>query len=202
MKQIEEILGNSRTDSELATALDSHREQGSLETVRIAAAERKRSRLRVETDAGTDLGVVPDRPLRAGDVLVLDEERAVVVAFERRKAAVIDLPEPTAGAVAAAVELGHRVGNQHWDLAVDEGAVYIPVEADRHIIENVLADSLPAGTTIRYEEVGADRWIDEEEPAAEHSHGSEHGHSHDSESEHSHDHGAGGHSHRTGGEQS
>lgn len=191
MKQIEEILGNSRTDSELATALDSHREQGSLETVRIAAAERKKSRLRVETDAGTDLGLVPDRPLRAGDVLLLDEERAVVVAFERREAAVIELPEPTAGAVAAAVELGHRVGNQHWDLAVHEGAVYIPVEADRHIIENVLADSLPAGATIRYEEVGADRWIDEESPAADH----EHSHVHDSGSDH-------GHSHRTGGEQS
>ncbi|MFT4945916.1 MAG: urease accessory protein [Natronomonas sp.] len=197
MERIDGVVGNRHSDPDLGERIDSHERAGTLEVVRIEAGDRKRSRLRAETDEGTDLGIVLDRPLTAGDVLTLDDERAIVVEFERRDAAVVDLPEPTTAGVKVAVELGHRIGNQHWGLAVEDGSLYVPVEADRHILEGVLAEQLPEGATVEYEEVDPAVWLDGETPDAdhEHSHGAGgHEHSHDNGHGTSHDH-AGSDSH-------
>lgn len=178
MERIDGVLGN-RTDPDLAARIDEHERTGTLELVRIEADNRKRSRLRVETDAGTDLGIVLEDTLEAGDVLALDGERAIVVEFERREAAVVNLPEPTEPGIEVAARLGHRVGNQHWDFAVRGGRAYVRTEADRHIVRDVLADSLPAGGEVVYEEVDPAIWIDDGD---EHSHDDGHhegGHSHD-----------------------
>jgi urease accessory protein len=194
MERIDGVVGNRYADSDLGERIDEHERTGRLEVVRIEAGNRKRSRLRVETDCGTDLGIVLDDPLRAGDVLAVSDERAIVVEFERRDAAVIDLPPATHLGVERAVELGHRVGNQHWDLAVVDGSIYIPLAADRPIIEDVLADHLPAEATVEYEEVDPALWIDDQTAAgtaAEHTHGAgEHEHSH-GEGDHGHSHGGG-----------
>lgn len=194
MERIDGVVGNRHTGSELGERVDEHDRAGTIEIVRIEAGNRKRSRLRVETDRGTDLGVVLDDPLRAGDVLAISDERAIVVEFERRDAAVIDLPGVTAEGVKVAVELGHRIGNQHWDLAVEDGSIYVPVEADRHIIEDVLEESLPEGATVEYQEVDPAIWIDGSTDAerVDHDHadaGHEHAHDrsgHDHADAHTH----------------
>jgi len=111
---------------------------------------------------------------------------AVVVELEAREAFVIELPEPTESALLTAVELGHRIGNQHWDIAVDDATVYIPVEADKAIIEDVLGPYLPADAETRYEVVDADRFVDSDQ-TVDHSHDSDHNHSHDADHDHSHD---------------
>ncbi|ERH00549.1 MAG: urease accessory protein UreE, partial [Halonotius sp. J07HN6] len=127
MKRVDGVVGNVDDDPELAEAVDAHEADGTLETVVLDDTERKRSRLRVTTDAGTDLGVLVDQPeLTAGDVLVLDDGRAVVVAFEEREAFVIEFPAAET-AVETGIELGHRIGNQHWDIAVDGATIYVPV---------------------------------------------------------------------------
>lgn len=202
MKRVDGVVGNVDNDPDLAAEIDAHEQAGTLETVVLDDTERKRSRLRVTTDAGTDLGVLVDQPeLVAGDVLLIDNDRAVVVAFEERTAFVIEFPAAEA-AVSTGVELGHRIGNQHWDLAVDGATIYIPVEADRTIIEDVLGPYIPAEATTRYETVDAERFIDGgDDDAAAGDHGvdhdhvgdqshddHEHEHSHDHEHEHDHDH--------------
>lgn len=210
MKRVDGVVGNRNADPELAETLAAHEADGTLERVVLDNTERRKSRLRVETDAGTDLGILVDQPeLSAGDVLVVEAEFAVVVEFEAREAFVIDLPEPTESALLTAVELGHRVGNQHWDIAVDDGTVYIPVEADKAIIEDVLGPYLPADAETRYEVVDADRFVDGDQTVDhghgsdhdhghgsdhDHSHGSDHEHTHSHESDHSHSH-DGGHKH-------
>lgn len=187
MEQIDGVVGNRHADPALGERVAEHGRAGTLERVRIEVDNRKRSRLRVETDSGTDLGIVLDEPLAAGDVLAIDADRAIIVEFERREAAVVDLPEPTETGVEIAATLGHRVGNQHWDLAVEGGRAYIQTEADRHIIEDVLADSLPQGSTIEYEAVDPALWLDEGETGSSHDGG---GHHHGSDGHHhgSHDH--------------
>lgn len=161
MRRIDGIHGNINADPDLAERIERHEGAGTLERVVLDSAERKRSRLRVETDAGTDLGILVDRPeLRAGDVLFFDDNLAIVVALEPREAFVIELPDPTTETLAAVAELGHRIGNQHWDLAVADGEVYVPVEADRHIIENVIGDYLPPRAATRYETVDAELFAD------------------------------------------
>ena len=208
MKRVDGVVGTAG-DPDIAAEIASHEADGTLERVVLNSADRRKSRLRVETDAGTDLGILVDKPeLAAGDVLVLDDDQAVVVAFESREAFVIKLPD--SARPADTVELGHRIGNQHWDVAIEGKTVYVPVEADRAIIEDVLGPYLPQETETWYETVDADRFIDEE--TADHGHASDHGHSHgpdhshdhgsehDSEHDHSHDHGSdhshdGGHGH-------
>ena len=204
MKRVDGVVGNVENDPELAAEIDAHEQAGTLETVVLDDTERKRSRLRVTTDAGTDLGVLVDQPeLVAGDVLLCNDDRAVVVAFEEREAFVIEFPA-TEAAVSTGVELGHRIGNQHWDIAIEDDTIYIPVEADRAIIEDVLGPYIPAEATMRYETVDAERFIEGSDDTAagghgvdhDHAHGDDapdrdddHSHTHDHEHEHSHDHG-------------
>ena len=193
MKRVDGVVGNVDSDPELAAEIDAHEQAGTLETVVLDDTERKRSRLRVTTDAGTDLGVLVDQPeLVAGDVLLIDTDRAVVVAFEERTAFVIEFPAVEA-AVSTGVELGHRIGNQHWDLAVDGATIYIPVEADRTIIEDVLGPYIPAEATTRYETVDAERFIDGgDDDATVGDHGVDHDHAHGDDA---HNHGEESHAH-------
>lgn len=198
MLKIEHIVGNTGRNGALAAAAEQHREAGTYERVSLDAGERKRSRLRTSTDAGTDLGVLVDKPeLEDGDVLYRDDDRMIVVEFDVREALAIDLPADIR--LGTALELGHRVGNQHWDIAVEDGTVYVPVEADRHIVEDVLAAALPDETSLRYVTVDPQLFLDGDAVGADHEHQheaghGEHGHSHDhSERGHSHDHDDGGH---------
>lgn len=185
MRRVDAVVGNVDADPDLADAVAAHERAGTLERVVLDDTDRRRSRFRTRTEAGTELGVVVDRPeLAAGDVLLLADDLAVVVAFEPREAFVVQFPAPTA-AVSTAVELGHRIGNQHWDVAVDGDTVYVPVEADRAIVEDVLGPYLPREATTRYETVAAERFIDGTDGRDGHEHGHkgdhEHGHEHDSE---------------------
>jgi len=191
MKRVDGVVGNVDDDPDLAAAVADHEHAGTLETVVLDDTERKRSRLRVTTDAGTELGVLVDTPeLTAGDVLVREDDRAVVVSFEDREAFVIEFPSETA--TATAVELGHRIGNQHWGLAVDDGTLYVPVDADRAIIEEVLGPYIPDSATTRYETVDAERFVDGESETD----GDDSGHSHDhADSDHSHEHDHTNHDH-------
>ena len=206
MRRVDGVVGNRHDDPTLAERIDVHERAGTLERVVIESEERKKSRLRVETDAGTDLGiVVGDDELRSGDVLFVEDDRAAVVAFETRAAFVVELPGPSDATTAAAVEFGHRVGNQHWDIAIEDGAVYIPVEAEKRILEDVLGPYLPEGATTRYEEVDAELFVDDDdgdEPDHPHADESGHSHSHSDGYEHTHsqDHGDGHeHNHSDGG---
>ena len=187
MRRVDGVVGNADSDPDLADTIAAHRRGGTLETVVLDDIQRKRSRFRTTTDAGTDLGVLVDRPeLRPDDVLVLDDDLAVVVAFERREAFVVELPSGTE--TGTAIELGHRVGNQHWDVAIDDGTLCVPREADRSIIEETLGPYLPEGATIRYETVDAELFVDS---------GPGSGHTH-ADGGAGHDHGGGDHTHRNG----
>ena len=73
MRRIDGVVGNRQDDPDLDERIDAHERAETLERVVIESEERKKSRLRVETDAGTDLGiVVGDDELRSGDVLFED----------------------------------------------------------------------------------------------------------------------------------
>jgi len=193
MKRVDGVVGNVHSDPDLNTEIETHKERGTLERVVLDTSDRRKSRLRVETDAGTDLGILVDQPeLSAGDVLFVDDDHAAVIEFEAIEAFVIDLPAATGSTLMAAVELGHRIGNQHWDVAVEDGTIYVPVEADKSIIESVLGEYLPVGAETRYEIVEAERFVDGE--TMDHGH-ADHDHSHDHDADHSHDHADHGHTH-------
>ncbi len=196
MERVDGVVGNVHADDELETLRETHEERGTLECVVLDAENRRRSRFRATTDAGTDVGVIVDKPaVSTGDVLLVDDDRMIVVAFEPRDALAISLPDATSEALEAAVELGHRVGNQHWDLAVEDGTVYVPLAADRHIVERVVADVVP-GSEVRETTVEADLFVTELEEEAEA--GGDQRSVPNLEHEHEHSHGADGYTHGHG----
>jgi urease accessory protein len=182
-----------------------------VETVVLSDAERKRSRVRTTTDAGTDIGLVlGDATLQPGDVVYADEERVVAVAFEDREALVVDLSGVSGGAeaLAALVELGHAVGNRHRDLATRGSEVLFPIGGTGDRVEDEVDPRLPEGTTIRRELVDPTLFDEDEDAHGGHGrddggHGGEdHGHQHPGHGDdHDHPHAGDGHSHPHGGEE-
>lgn len=179
-----EILG---TIEELAEERERHEEQGTFEAVSVSERERNRSRFKTELEDGTELGVVlGERELSPGDVLVASDERMVVVEFERREVLVVSVPEL---GWREALELGHQMGNQHWELAIRGDELLVPIAGERRLMERTLREDLPEGSTIGVESVDPELFDDaDHDPDHDHSHGADgHGHSHDHDHGHEHD---------------
>lgn len=147
VRVVEGVRGNVETDPELAAARERHREQGTLERLRVDDTQRRRSRFRASTDAGRELGVVVPgtEPLGPGDVLLADDVM-VVVELAEVPALAVTFPEGTDPTLAAAV--GHAAGNRHWDLAVEDGSLYVPAGANPDSRIRLLDELLPAKATV------------------------------------------------------
>ena len=156
--------------------------------VRLSDTDRRRSRVRTETTDGRDLGVVVGRDLDDGDVLVTDDGTTVIVELVRIDALVLDFETADLSALTA-LEVGHALGNRHWDLAVRGHEALFPVEDSRERMLTHVADHLPADVTSRFEAVPPTTF-DDGGPSHEHDHGHghEHGHGHGHGHEHGHSH--------------
>lgn len=132
----------------------------------LSDVERRRSRVRTETRAGRDLGVVVARDLGDGDVLETEDGALVVVEL----AAVDAMAVPVADCEPeAALELGHALGNRHLDLAVRDGEALIPTDGSRTTVETVVETVLP-DADYRYRDVAPTTFDDEPDHAHDHSH--------------------------------
>lgn len=122
--------------------------------VTVDETERRRSRFRTTAADGTDLGVVVARDLCDGDVLDADGT-LVVVELADVEAMVLDFDGVAgdAATVTTALELGHAVGNRHWDLAVEGTSAYIPVTDARERMEREIRPRLPDDVGIDHEAV-------------------------------------------------
>jgi urease accessory protein len=189
----ESVLGNVADDAELRAAVEA-RPADEVERVVLDERERRRSRIRTTTDAGTEVGVVveDERGLEPGDVVVNDDERVVLVEFADREALVVAFEGGDAAAMARAAELGHAIGNRHRDLTVRDGEVLIALDADGDRTAETVEAMVPQGTETRRERV--DPTLFDGAGSADH----DHGHDSDDGDGHTHDHGSDGHTHGPG----
>jgi urease accessory protein len=184
-------------NTEAAEALDEQLANQPTETVTIDDEQRRRSRFRAETAAGTEVGVVLGRILRDGDVLAVDGDAdapCLRVALEPIEAMVVDLSAADDN-LTAAVALGHAAGNRHWDMALrGEQALFPATEADERMRATV-EPHLPDGATIAWDTVSP-ALFDDGGPGTglAGGHGQDHGHSHRHAGDHDHGH---DHSHDT-----
>jgi urease accessory protein len=204
MLVVESVLGNVETDPELADRYEA-RPETEIERVVLDERERRRSRVRTATDAGTEVGIVVDgdHDLAPGDVLVDDAERLVVVTFEDREALVVSFEGDRASTetLVRMAELGYRVGNRHWDLAVRDDEVLVALGTDSSHKVREITDALPSGARTWRETVDPTLFDD----AGGHGAGGDgddhtHGHGDHVHSQAGHTHGEGGqdHDHATG----
>lgn len=111
---VEEIRGKLSDD-----------ERRRVERVALGWEDRLRSRQRVRSDSGTELGVAlpTGRSLGEGDILFEDEERVIVVSTV--------CEDVLALYAESALELGrlcYQVGNRHAPICVREGRVLTPYD--------------------------------------------------------------------------
>jgi len=184
---IDRVLGNRHENPDLAEECERVARAGGLEMVRLSSQDVQRGRLRILTDAGTDLGLNLGREagVRDGDVLYRssDGRRIVVVAVQAAEAVVIrpepsrpeEAPGDSPGSEGLAlfelgVRLGHLLGNQHWPILLEQGAVLVPVATDRKAVETVLRTYGLEGLQWKFAEVPPGTRLPTIAPPISHSH--------------------------------
>ncbi len=175
--------GNTLADETLAGGLATE----STETVTVDDDQRRRSRFRAETDAGTDVGVVLGRILRDGDVLSVSDDAdapRLQVALEPIEALVVDLSDAAAD-MTTAVALGHAAGNRHWDMAIRGGEAVFPATESAERMRETVEPHLPDGATLSWDTVSP-ALFDEGGPGTGLDGGHGHDHSHDHHDDHGH----------------
>lgn len=143
MLRVSQCLGNIHADPVLADRVGRWEKAGILDEVTIDEREAHKSRLRLYTSKGRELGLhlVRGTKLADGDVFALEsEEGGVLLRLSLQEVMVLTpLPCPNdSERLRRAVRLGHVLGNQHWPVAVVGQQVQVPVSLDRAVMETVL----------------------------------------------------------------
>ena len=143
MLKLTGVLGNIHSDAGLREQCERLSALGKQEVLLLETLDTQKSRLRVVTDKGTEVGIIMERgvALRDGDLLYLSEpDCAIVVQVKPEDVMAITLdPTPTRGElIANAVRLGHILGNQHWPIHVVGETVYVPVSIAQNVMETVM----------------------------------------------------------------
>jgi urease accessory protein len=131
MIRVETIVG-SRSDPEIAHRLHHLGHHGAVDTVQVEPPDLDRHRLRLRSAAGVEVAIALPRgqKLFDGAVLVLDDDRAIVVrAGEQRWI------RATPATSADALQLGYHAGNLHWKVRFEGSDLLIA--ADRPTDEYV-----------------------------------------------------------------
>lgn len=111
----------------MAEALHALGHRGRIENLVLSRADTARRRLHAFTDVGTEVGVAIDRDARLanGSVLLLEDDRAIVVRLQE---------QPWLGLAprdeAAALELGYFCGNMHWKVRFVGSFLHVAVEGE------------------------------------------------------------------------
>jgi urease accessory protein len=125
MLRIEQVLG-SRLDPAFAERIHQLEHRGAVDLLTMPAADVSRHRLRGTTESGTEVAIALPRDQRLfdGAVLVLENDRAVVVRVAQQRW--LRLQPRT---IADAIELGHLAGNLHWRVRFAGEAMLVAMEA-------------------------------------------------------------------------
>lgn len=122
--RISEILG--QTDSpELENRLAAVADRGGVEYLPVGPDDVARHRLKLETDAGTEclISLPRDVHLSDGAVLLLEEDRAVVVRVESRAWLRFEVDD-----IAAGLKLGHLAGHLHWAVQFRGSQLWVAMD--------------------------------------------------------------------------
>jgi urease accessory protein len=141
MQKLERIVGQA-SDPEIAGRLHGLQRAGRVEYLALQPEDMQRHRLRVTGDQGTEYAIaIPRREtLRDGAVLMLGEEKAVVVRSREQNWLRLKASDPD-----TALELGYFAGNMHWKVRFDGPVLEIALQGPEADYLTRLADFLADG---------------------------------------------------------
>lgn len=124
MLLVERVLGN-RTEPEFAERLHHVAHHGSVDTLAVAPGDVARRRWRAMTEAGEEVAIAlpRDQKLFDGAVLLLEEDRALVVRVGAEHWLRL---QPRS--ITDAVVLGYHAGNLHWRVRFKGESVLVALE--------------------------------------------------------------------------
>ena len=133
MITISSVLGNVFYDTEYAEKFKKLRGTSNCELIKMSRSELDKTRLRRNTDKGSDVGMVLSTvsKLHNGDVLLSDSERLIVIEQIPEKVISIKTKENSEKTL---VTLGHIIGNRHRPIQIEkDGKVIFPILSESEI---------------------------------------------------------------------
>jgi urease accessory protein len=166
MLNINSVVGNIHKDHELGHKYRQMSEK-QLETIRISRSEAQRVRMRKTSDKGTDVAIMlpQNTHIKHGDVLLLDNDRIIVVEIQPERVAVIAIENNIAShhLLEIAAKVGHTIGNLHRPIKIENNNIILPIQAESELelLKKTLGSTTEqiniTSTTMVFEaEVGAD----------------------------------------------
>ena len=137
MITINSIIGNMYHDENLRKQYEDMSSQSLCESIRINRMEAQRVRMRKISSKGTDIALTmaPGTRLRHGDVLMVANDKMVIMELEPENLAVIRVKDNIHehDAVQVPVTIGHAIGNLHRPLKLEGRKIYFPIQTDSEI---------------------------------------------------------------------
>ncbi|HJR85556.1 MAG TPA: hypothetical protein VJ772_09360 [Nitrososphaeraceae archaeon] len=137
MIHINKIVGNINSDSDFHQIYEDMMKKDKVEEIQLSRLEAGRTRIRKLSNKGTDLALTmePGSHINEGDVLLLTEEKMVIVKRESENVAIISLNNDVSAKqiMETAIKLGHIIGNMHRPIKVTNNKVYFPIQSDSEI---------------------------------------------------------------------
>ena len=137
MITINSIIGNMYHDENLRKQYEDMSSESLCESIRINRIEAQRVRMRKRSSKGTDIALImaPGTKLRHGDVLLVANDKMVIMELEPENLAVIQVKDniPEYDAVQVPVTIGHAIGNLHRPIKLEGRKIYFPIQTDSEI---------------------------------------------------------------------
>ena len=137
MITINSIIGNMYHDENLRRQYEDMSNQSLSESIRINRMEAQRVRMRKRSSKGTDIALTmtPGTKLRHGDVLLVANDKMVIMELEPENLAVIQVKDniPEYDAVQVPVTIGHAIGNLHRPIKLEGRKIFFPIQTDSEI---------------------------------------------------------------------
>jgi urease accessory protein len=137
MITVDSVIGNILKDKKLEEKYDEMSNKNSCERIKISRLESRRVRMRKSSNRGTDVAMTlpPTTWLKHGDVIILRENKMVVVEIEAENVLMIEIKEniPENKVVEIPSRVGHTIGNLHRPIKLEGRKIYFPIQADTEV---------------------------------------------------------------------
>ena len=134
---MDSVLGNINNDKKLKEKYDEMTARKVCETIKISRLESQRVRMRKISDKGTDVALTlpPGTRLKHGDVIIITENKMVVVGIESEDVIMIEIRDNIHqnDIVEVPVRVGHTIGNLHRPIRLEGNKIYFPIQADAEL---------------------------------------------------------------------
>ena len=134
MLLINSILGNAYNGSNLKEKIENATQNHTIKQLFLSRSDMEKSRLRTETDDGTELGLSfePGTTLHNGDVLETNSNLIIIHQLPEKIISVKVNDNDHSSSIR--VQLGHIIGNRHRPLSImSDGSVLFPIHDENEI---------------------------------------------------------------------